>query len=252
MIDKWEDDLYLIIDQPNKDIPVYTVKKENGEGRIRTLHRNLLLPVGYISQRVQPSEPPTKPKPAPRSRFRSKQLPPPESSSSEESDYEDESSDEDVIPAVLVFNDQPVVSDIPEQQDIPSQQPEQTESLGDAQPAGASSMDSSLEDEGSASDESDAENEEVAQVQEPQLRPVSPPAPLHREDSPVPPRRSTRTRTEPNWMRSGEYISKSAVDKSTDWKDKANFLVNIMQQGLFTGLEKQAGEAIISVITDKT
>ena len=41
---KWEDDEYVVLDQPNPDIPVYTVKPVNG-GRERTLHRNLLLPL---------------------------------------------------------------------------------------------------------------------------------------------------------------------------------------------------------------
>ena len=43
---KWEDQEYVIVSQPNLDIPVYKVKPTTGEGRIRTLHRNLLLPLG--------------------------------------------------------------------------------------------------------------------------------------------------------------------------------------------------------------
>ena len=33
-----------MVDQPNKDIPVYIVKREHGRGKRRMLHRNLLLP----------------------------------------------------------------------------------------------------------------------------------------------------------------------------------------------------------------
>ena len=43
--DKWENEPYVIIKQPNKDIPVYTVKSEKTNGLERTLHRNLLLPI---------------------------------------------------------------------------------------------------------------------------------------------------------------------------------------------------------------
>ena len=43
--DRWENEPYVIIKQPNKDIPVYTVKSENPNGLERTLHRNLLLPI---------------------------------------------------------------------------------------------------------------------------------------------------------------------------------------------------------------
>lgn len=46
--DKWEEDPYLVVSQPNNDIPVYVVQRENGEGKKRTLHRNLLLPIGFL------------------------------------------------------------------------------------------------------------------------------------------------------------------------------------------------------------
>ena len=35
-------------DPTQHDIPIYNLRKENNEGRARTLHRNLLLPIGYI------------------------------------------------------------------------------------------------------------------------------------------------------------------------------------------------------------
>ena len=44
--DKWEEDEYKVLSQPNDEIPVYKVQKTNGQGRIRVLHRNLLLPLG--------------------------------------------------------------------------------------------------------------------------------------------------------------------------------------------------------------
>ncbi|VDI39873.1 Hypothetical predicted protein [Mytilus galloprovincialis] len=62
--DKWEEDTYRIVRQPNKDIPVYVVQKENGEGRKRTLHRNLLLPIGHLPGLEKATEP--KRNPAPR------------------------------------------------------------------------------------------------------------------------------------------------------------------------------------------
>ena len=42
---KWEDEEYVIIEQPDPSIPVYVVKPVSG-GKERTLHRNLLLPLG--------------------------------------------------------------------------------------------------------------------------------------------------------------------------------------------------------------
>ena len=42
---RWEDEEYVVVDQPNSSIPVYTVKPITG-GKERILHRNLLLPLG--------------------------------------------------------------------------------------------------------------------------------------------------------------------------------------------------------------
>ena len=49
LADKWEEDPYLVISQPNQDIPVYKVQREDGVGRMRILHRNLILPTGHVS-----------------------------------------------------------------------------------------------------------------------------------------------------------------------------------------------------------
>lgn len=46
LADKWEEEVYEVRDKPNEDIPVYVVRREDGDGRTRTLHRNLLLPLG--------------------------------------------------------------------------------------------------------------------------------------------------------------------------------------------------------------
>ena len=43
--DKWEQEEYVVIEQPIAGSPVYKVQPVNG-GNIRTLHRNLLLPLG--------------------------------------------------------------------------------------------------------------------------------------------------------------------------------------------------------------
>ena len=49
--DHWEDNPYVVLKQPNLDIPVFVVRRENGTGKNRTLHRNLLLPVGHLPNR---------------------------------------------------------------------------------------------------------------------------------------------------------------------------------------------------------
>ena len=46
LADKWSEDVYIVTEQPNSDIPVYKVKQEDGEGVEKTLHRNHLLHIG--------------------------------------------------------------------------------------------------------------------------------------------------------------------------------------------------------------
>jgi hypothetical protein len=50
LADKWEEDPYLMISQHNQDIHVYKVQREDDVGRVRILHRNVLLPIGNVSK----------------------------------------------------------------------------------------------------------------------------------------------------------------------------------------------------------
>ena len=45
LANKWETDPYTIIDIPKKDMPVYVVQRNSGQGPKRTLHRSMLLPL---------------------------------------------------------------------------------------------------------------------------------------------------------------------------------------------------------------
>ena len=47
--DRWEKGVYIVVDKPG-DMPVYSVRLEGGIGPVRTLHRNLLLPIGMIDE----------------------------------------------------------------------------------------------------------------------------------------------------------------------------------------------------------
>jgi transposase InsO family protein len=51
LADRWEPDVYIVVEQPNPNIPVYVVQSESKTGVRRckrTLHRNHLLPVGEL------------------------------------------------------------------------------------------------------------------------------------------------------------------------------------------------------------
>ena len=73
LADRWEEEIWVVTAQPNSTIPVYSVRKLDGSGRLRTLHRNMLLPVRSVSN-AQPSVPKPPPQRSPiRTRYRSRQ-----------------------------------------------------------------------------------------------------------------------------------------------------------------------------------
>lgn len=49
--DKWEQEVYVVVKRAG-DLPVYIVRPETREGPNRTLHRDLLLPCGFLSASV--------------------------------------------------------------------------------------------------------------------------------------------------------------------------------------------------------
>ena len=56
LADRWEEEIWVVTAQPNSTIPVYSVRRLDGSGRLRTLHRNMLLPVRSVPN-AQPSVP---------------------------------------------------------------------------------------------------------------------------------------------------------------------------------------------------
>ena len=224
------------MDQPNADIPVYAVQKESGEGRKRTLHRNLLLPVGYISERNPVQQ--EKPTPAPRTikTRQQRKVQQPNRTVSSKEDSDSESSDEEWIPHRISFNIPHSVDQPADPQDPPSDDMA-IEILGDAQGALA---DEPIEAEaGSQHDEEERqEQEQPTSVQD---------EPVVLESPPVSPRRSRRTKVQPKWMTSGEFVSKTAV-VTDSWQQKAHFMTDLLSKGVFAGPEQQVGEALIAII----
>ena len=65
LADKWEPAIHVVVSQSGT-LPVYTVQPEFGKGPVRTLHRDLLLPCGFLPAtpvetevRKRPSKPKT-------------------------------------------------------------------------------------------------------------------------------------------------------------------------------------------------
>ena len=254
LADRWEQEPYTVIGQPNDDIPVFTVRKENGEGRTRTVHRNLLLPIGFIMDKPTPAPRKTIQRDQPVLRKRTGQEQPihrlsdDETSSDEESEYGHFiiSQDERVNSDPTIAED-PLVqeADEPQRDDIDEPVDEDSDTTGDAR----TSEDIHDVEEGRSGDDRSASQDERQQEDTPgddsSHEDTDDP-----EQEPVPVRRSTRERKAPAWYTSGDYdISKSAVVTSSDWEKKIHCITTLAAESdLFTGLQTQAGQTILDIL----
>ena len=57
LADKWDKHTYIVIDMPDKTIPVYKVQRESGDSSVKSLHRNMLLPFSVIPGKSEVSIP---------------------------------------------------------------------------------------------------------------------------------------------------------------------------------------------------
>lgn len=57
LADRWETDIYVVVEQAG-DLPVYTIKSETKDGSVRTVHRDLLLPCGFLAPTEENPTPP--------------------------------------------------------------------------------------------------------------------------------------------------------------------------------------------------
>lgn len=99
LANRWEEEPYVVLDRPNPDIPVYVVRKENVEGRKRTLHKNLLLPIGTLnlSDSLGQTVISKKPTPAPRRKKNSDQRTTAAVAPESRSEETDDSSDDELL-----------------------------------------------------------------------------------------------------------------------------------------------------------
>ncbi|KAJ8356812.1 hypothetical protein SKAU_G00196060 [Synaphobranchus kaupii] len=87
LADKWEQDVHVVVQRAG-DLPVYTVRPETKEGPLRTLHRDLLLPCGFLPVTKEPE--PVKPKVVNRPRTRQNPGGETPEEAESDSDYEDD------------------------------------------------------------------------------------------------------------------------------------------------------------------
>jgi transposase InsO family protein len=289
--DKWEEDPYLVVDQPNTDIPVYTLAKENGEGRRRTLHRNLLLPIGAI----RPEDETHAPRPKPRnprqgtSDVNSGETP------SNDTEDEDSSSDIEVMVRVLDSTTPVAVQEHHVDEEIQSDgdddQPEDADSEGqegggdapdsggEPEPSDSSTDEDDNDESGDATQSPDTDQEEDTDQVEEELVPAPPEggedadgdrpsddetgddhaaaeADLEADRRPEPPRpqprRSLRPKQKPRWMRTDEFVMHHHVPGKPDWKEKVEYLHSMTTAGLFAGRENEVSSVILKLLSGDT
>ncbi|KAK3093626.1 hypothetical protein FSP39_018280 [Pinctada imbricata] len=277
LADKWEEHPYLIINQPNKTVPVYEVKREDGEGRKRVLHRNLLLPVGHLSGFRPDQSTIKKPTPKPRpSIVKAKPTSTPRPTrhtqkTSQGKDHSDIQSAE--VESTLSDSDEEYFMIIEERKDTQGHQtdrrtemshreetdhvtddddhstlvrprPESEEdALHPASGTQTSGQDRETEEERSEDTTEEEENQSSAAA--PNVEPGD-----DDDDDEIPTRRPRRERRPPDWLTSGEFVQSQQV-RSTDWSERANFLKEMIRTGMFEGRECEVLTTLLDVVKNK-
>ncbi|XP_067670212.1 uncharacterized protein [Haliotis asinina] len=262
LADKWEQDIYVILDQPNPSIPVFVLGKENGQGRTRTLHRNLLLPIGSLPHSAPVPKPrkckPPQPKPTVR------QTPREDTTGSTGSeDGVDEGEDimyistqhSDSSGSVLYQADRPLEDKLNEDTEDADRADFETKKTVDAESQEQHSEEFPVPPVDVLSDAEPAvQPADVLSDTETPVPPVD--APPDREpaaDVPVQPeprpRRSVRDRRPPSWMSRGEFAL-SAVTQP-DWLARANYLSSLIEEGVLEGQPKRLSDALLDLVTGK-
>ena len=247
--DRWEKQPYIVQRQPNEAIPVYVVKREDGTGPDRTLHRNLLLPIGHLP--LEFSVATTEQKDQPKASVASTDPVQAEVAPVDERSNLDDDSDDDVsIPDVHVHQPRPVTPDQSDRDDSSSEG-------GDEDEADSKENDEPAEEELTEDDEETAEIKEEASgageaaaaavvvKKEPEVSvPVARPQPAPR------PQRPQRDRRPPAWFRSGDYVTKSQVhQESQDWILKVQVIKELASDGTLSKLPSNACDAVLQIIT---
>ncbi|XP_067657735.1 uncharacterized protein [Haliotis asinina] len=274
LADRWESDVYVVLDQPTPSIPVFVVGKENGDGKKKTLHRNLLLPVGSLpgqevpvqklrkcskaspASKTDPLMAKSKPVPKPRKQSKPSLKPQPAPVASD--DGEDRDGDEELVricehtvdTSVFAGNtaDRPTEDEVERELEsgdniVVTEEVDDIDHVSRRQnPSQEEAADADHDAHGQTQFQDHpmtaADTEEGQQAAAPQRQT---PAPL--------PRRSTRARTQPKWMSGGEFAL-SAVAQP-EWLVRANYLSSLLAQGVFGSQQHRASDAILDLITGK-
>jgi len=250
--DRWERDVYVIEQQPNQEVPVYVIRREDGEGPVRTLHRNLLLPVSPLPIDIMCDVENNMDVAV---NVKSSDTDFSEVSQDEQESRESESSDDDysLVEAINVndvnnndVGDEPNESapaeiQIPEHQDVDiviiDSAPAEIEIIHEQD--GVSVI---PEDHETRSNTEYVDNSFEVPIQvKPKIRPRL------SKTLPVPaPRRSTRLKHKPAWMISGEYVQSQVAVPLAPNNDVVHKLFDL-QKHLYDTQHDLQKQLIISV-----
>ena len=253
LADKWQTERYLVVSQPNKDLPVYKVRKENSN-KDKVLHRNMLLPLSLPLRDIS----------EPDSDHVQKQLPEPDSVS----DFDDSDSELgesfDIEIANVNYDVSDIVQENPVQELISNESTldevampqDETEEAIDAEDSssGASVHSDDTEGLGYLVDEQPS-TPNVVVPPSPQGAEVEPPPPedvrgFERGDEEVQPDIQPSGRPKRN-VRVPDYLSKNYILNSQRavvdcWRDKVSVLLNLTD--IFPGQKAEICRAILYVI----
>ena len=60
LANRWQETVHIVVDQPDPGIPVYVVQPEDDKDKLKTLHRNMLLPINSVDsilEKIIPEQP---------------------------------------------------------------------------------------------------------------------------------------------------------------------------------------------------
>ena len=255
LADRYEEDAYIVLKQPNPDIPVFEVQKENGEGRKRTLHRNHLLPIGSLPMPediiIEVKKPMArKRKHMPVASVREKTVDQPSEDETDEFEMLEIQAQPVHYPAVTDTSNsvgRVTADSISEDatQAIQDEYPDSLVVVGEA---------SGGDDHMSEHSEELYDTEVERVVHEDGLRQKESGSSIYSSDNsdtkdvPVPrPRRSTRQTQKPAWFTSGEYVVNRAVLDQDPCK-RSKVIQHLASQGVFEHVGNAVSQVLLSLV----
>ena len=262
--DKWEDEPYIVHSQPNPDVPVYVVRKETNDKHQRTLHRNLLLPIGYNIEDT-PVRNNEKPVPKPRkpvTRSAKKQT---VSRNLQNNDSDDESDAAFEAVPIAHSNDSAAASEYSGNGDstdtaenlnnlshADDDHDDSSSTIPDAEDTeDAPTLQDSDEPEDSAGGMDQQARQDTDSSADEQL-PSEASAGDEVQDTESSIRKSQRTRKKPQWMTGGDYVvNQQMTSTQPEWKARADYLRSLASSNVFSNVNSDVAKALLNIVTEK-